>query len=205
MRTGRLLLLSLLLLAPPWPARADLIQVSWAGTINFVSTAIASGFTVGDPASGSFLIDTAIADSDADPLIGLYFDAVSNIASDFGGYLASSASGAIQIRNGSAALADEMIVAGNTPTGNSVEGIPISAIVFDVADQTQALFASDAIPTSLDLADLTGHFAKLDFFDIGLNSVTANLTSLSYTPIPEPGSGLLLGLGTLALAALRRR
>jgi hypothetical protein len=205
MRTARLLLSSLLLLALSSPARADLIQVNWSGTINFVSTAIASGFTMGDPASGSFLLDTTIADGDADPLLGLYFDAASNISFDFGRYLASSAAGAIQIRNGSGVLSDEMIVAGNTPTGDAVEGIPISGIVFDVADATQALFASDAIPTSLDLGDLTGHFAKLDFFDIALNSVTANITSLSYTPIPEPGSGMLLGLGTLAIAALRRR
>ena len=65
-----------------------------------------------------------------------------------------------------------------------------------MSSSTDAVFSSDAIPTSLDLADFDRErVVVLDFFSVtsGHERVTATVNSLSY--VPEPGVLALIALG----------
>jgi len=67
---------------------------------------------------------------------------------------------------------------------------------------------SDALPTSLDLADFAGaeDSAQFDVTCGGFGLVLADFTSLTISPVPLPASLPLLigGLGVLALARRKR-
>jgi hypothetical protein len=203
MRISKLLALSLLL-AVPSLARADIIVVSWSGTIDSVDPALASVFSIGDAASGSFLIDSETVDLDADPGVGFYFDAASIVSFSFDTYSAGADKGTLFVTDGAGSSPDEMIVVAGF-TGDPVAGLASSSFGWGLGDDSQTVFSSDAIPLSLDLSDFTGNFARMTFTDgIDPHIVSAVMTTLSYTVVPEPGSAALLAAGLLALA-LRRR
>ena len=199
MRISKLLFLALVAL--PGVARADIINVSWTGTISFVDPVLASAFTVGNSASGSFQIDTSVSDENADPSIGVYTNAVSALVFAFGSYAGNGASNATQIFNDGSS-SDEFLIASNFTGANIGDNSP-SGFRFDLVDPTKTALSNDLIPLSLDPAAFAGRTAQLAFFDgVALHGVSANIT---FAYVPEPGSATLLGLGTLALAALRRR
>lgn len=198
MRT-RSLVLALLLATVPAPARAVLIQFSWSGTI---TAAEIGPVSVGDPASGSFLIDTETADQDSSDDRSQFSGALSTIAFDFGSYSGTAGANTLVLRDGPSI--DNFTLSADA-SGPDLDGVPASTFVLDLSDPTLAALSSDAIPTSLDLEDFSNRFALLVFFDgeesFGLQS---SITSLDYTVIPEPSGAALLGLGSLALGAARR-
>lgn len=198
MRTGWLLPLSFLLAALPGLAGASTIQVSWTGAVDFVQPQVASVFTLGDPASGSFQIDTATADVNPDPSIGEYPGAVTAVLFRFGSFEASGSSGSLIINN---TIGDGFSVRMGG-SGASVGGFPVESVWFHVEGGPGSL-PSDAIPLSLELAQFREGggivFAAGSSLLLG-----ASASSLSYV-VPEPGTGALLGLGMLMLLPLRRR
>jgi hypothetical protein len=82
-------------------ASAATITVTFTGTVSFVATDLASGFTVGDPVSGTFQYDSEAADTvPANPMLGFYPGAT-GFTFDFGGYLATgdAPGSAVQVDN----------------------------------------------------------------------------------------------------------
>ena len=199
MPAGTLLSLALLLLTTlPGLAGAATIHVSWTATVDFVAPELASAVAIGDPASGSFLIDTAVADANPDPTSGSYPGAATAITFSFGSHGIGASSGNVHIAN---TLGDGFSVLVQF-LGGSVEGIPVEYFVFNLETGPGA-WSSDAIPPSIDFAQFHGG-AVIAMGFLGpplLGGATAS--SFSYV-VPEPATGTLLGLGMLTLGSLRR-
>ena len=198
----------LALLLPLASAGADAaaITATFSGTITEIDTQLADGtFVVGEPVSGSFVIDSEAVDGQPLPNEASYDLAVTDISVEFGDYPATSATGYLFIRNGTA-QADEFGVSAEPPSGAPVGGLPIYTFNFQLSDTTQAALSSDAIPLALDLADFDEVRATLSYLDGSFfYTVFASITSLTYTPVPEPGGAWLTAVGALVLLALGRR
>jgi hypothetical protein len=186
-------------------ANAAAIHVTFGGTITYIDPTIADGtFTDGEAVSGSFLIDPDVVDAEPMPGEGSYDSAVTDLSVEFGSYPASAATGYLFIRNG-AVQPDEVNVSAE-PSGAPVAGLPLYAFRIQLLDTTLAALASDAIPATLDLADFDDATVSLHYFDDPFSyPVYASITSLTYTPVPEPSAASLTALGALLLQALGAR
>jgi hypothetical protein len=199
---SRTILSLALLLTLPGVAGAATISVSWTGTIDAVSREAGSVFAIGDPASGSFLIDTAVADVNPDSGSGDYPGAASALVFRFGGYEVSGSSGSVFIRD---TLGDAFSVRLGNPGGPledapPLEGFVVANLWFHVESGPGGL-SGDAIPTSLDLGTFHGGGSIIAIGSTFVVGATAS--SLSYV-VPEPGTATLLAFGVLLLASLRR-
>jgi hypothetical protein len=95
----------LALLLPLASAGADaaVITATFSGTITEFDAQLADGtFVVGEPVSGSFVIDSEAVDSEPLPNEANYDLAVTDISVEFGAYPATSPTGHLFIRNGTA-------------------------------------------------------------------------------------------------------
>lgn len=201
MRTRGRAWLVLALTTVPGLARATAIGASWTGSIDYTRPALAAVFPIGTPASGSFQIDTAATDANADPSIGSYLGAATAIVFRFGSYEFGASSGDVFVAD---TLGDGFGVSianfgAPLPGVPSIEGIAVTGIQFLLESGPGAL-SSDAFPLSLDLATFHGG-AVMNAEDGYMTSAAAS--SLSY-PVPEPETGLLLAIGLLALSARAR-
>lgn len=194
----------------PTAAAADTITVSFTGTVNFVATDLASGFTVGDPVSGTFQYSSTLTDLlPADPVFGLYLGADA-FAFDFGGYVATAAAGgsAVEVQNdmngGAFDLFKGSKTCNATCTAAAVDEFTLQGLTF-LLSGSPTIFPNDSLPTSLDLTDWAQRSASLEFTNGMIGpQVSALVESLTITvTVPEPGALALLALGALPL--LRRR
>ena len=184
-------------------AAAAPITVSFTGTITFVPMQISSGpFESGDAISGSFQLEAATPDLDPAPTEGEYQGAVSNLSFTFGGYSGTgTGENQLHMRDGAGNVVDNFFVQSDF-SGADVAGFPPFHFLFDLGDAENTIFSSDAIPTSLDLADFEVRNLILGFEDgSSIYNVNGTITSVTYA-VPEPA---LLGLAGLVLAAARAR
>jgi hypothetical protein len=193
----KFLSLALLLGFLPGLAGAATIEVSWTGTVDLVAPDLASVLEIGDPASGSFQIDTAIADTDADPMIGWYPGAASNLSFRFGVHELSAAAGALRILN---SLGDGLIVTVQS-LGGAIDAVPVNYLSFSI-ESGPGPFSSDAIPLNIDSAQFQGRAMIGGDFLGSPTLAAASASSFAYA-VPEPGTGMLIGLGLLLLVGLR--
>lgn len=191
-------------------ASAATITVTFTGTVSFVATDLASGFTVGDPVSGTFQYDSDAADTvPADPMLGFYPGAT-GFAFDFGGYLATgdAPGSAVQVDNDAmgTGLFDRFIASKTcgTCTGANVGAFSLQNITFLLSGPS-TIFSDDSLPTQLELTDFTQRSASLEFTN-GMTGpqVSALVESLTVT-VPEPGALALLASGAVSLAAAAGR
>jgi hypothetical protein len=215
MRLPRVSAALLVALSLPGAASAATITVTFTGTVNFVAPQLSAFFTVGDPVSGSFQIDSDVPDLlPADPVVGLYPSAGSNFAFDFGGYSASATGpGGTQVRVENNAMGgapfDRFVgskTCNNDCTAATLDIWSLVNMTFLVSDSTAAVFSDDSIPTSFDLTDFNQRSASLEFIDPERTAgptVSALLTAVTYT-VPEPGALALLALGMGIVVAFRR-
>jgi hypothetical protein len=205
----RLLFGAGLALALAAPAGADTITVSFTGTIIGIPPELASGFTAFDPVSGSFQFDSATADTVANPAVGFY-PGPTNFSFTFGSYTATSPGGEpshfIRVDDNLALsiTIDLYGVETRNVTGGAFGFFQPTRLTFIMSDSTATAFASDALPTSLDLADFDTASANIVFQNNGdLIQVVARVTTLRV--VPEPEALALVTFAGIALAALRRR
>lgn len=208
----RFLAALLLALALPTTASADTITVSFTGTVDFVASDLSSGFTVGDPVSGTFQYSSTLTDLlPADPVFGLYLGADA-FAFDFGGYVATAAAGgsAVEVQNDNNGGAFDLFKGSKTCNGTctaaAVDEFTLQGLTF-LLSGSPTIFPNDSLPTSLDLTDFAQRNASLEFTNGVTGPVVAALIeSMTVTvTVPEPSVLGLLGLGGLALATPRRR
>jgi hypothetical protein len=202
------------------PGLTDASPVTFAftATIDLVDPALTGTFSLGDTLSGTFTFESTAPDSASNSDLGIYNSAVTAYQlTASSGYSASAIKAQIVVFDNSFSGGDryrsvafaESIAPGFGLTGADVNGLPLLDFGFNLFDPTATAFSSDALPTSLDLADflLTSTFSKVGF-DFGdpakfflsppeFSPVRATFTS--FTAVPEPGT---LGLLSVALAGL---
>ena len=189
------------LLAASSAASASTITITFSGTIEEIGPDVASGFTAGDPFSGSIQFDGATPDSNASAILGDYSGAIGAMSFDFGGYLATATFGQVSVRNDSNDSFNAVTFNGN---GAQVNGLTLVSLSLSLVDSGGATFSSDAIPASLSLSNFFFAKGAIEFEGGTTRRVRGSISSLTYT-VPEPGALVLLALGGAALAALRRR
>ena len=190
-------------------AGAATLTVSWTGHVTSVDSALSSTFTVGDPASGTFQIETTTPDSDPAANHGEY-DALRNMSITLSGVTATSALPTL----GGLSIFD-------SPPGTFVDGLEqdagpwlgddigslhfFSANGLNLEDQQSTAFVTDAIPTSLDLSQFEIRNFGLNYFDGEfLVQARAFADSITFT-VPEPGALTLLAVAALGAALTPRR
>jgi hypothetical protein len=202
-----LLAFATLLVSTSSGAGAPVYAVSFGGTVNHVPPQLDDGtFEVGEEVSGFFRIDASVPDSEQSATEGRYGGAVSERTLEIGDYEASASTGLLFIRDSTGApFVDEFYVDG-VVSGAAVAGLAPGNFIFSLTDSSLAAISDDAIPTALDLDDFDPSVARL-FFPEGNTSyaLELNITSLSYSPVPEPGGAWMALSGWLTLGAMRRR
>jgi len=163
--------LALVLLASA-PAGALPLTVTFTGTVQALDRPLPS--LQGEIGSGSFQIESTTPDDLPGAGGGRYHSPV-NFSFTIGGYTATSAGGTFQ---------DFVLINDVTPPASSADLYTAEAynvsgatlldyyfptrLTFVLNDQTATAFASDALPTSLDLADFTYGFASIRFEGPGM-------------------------------------
>ena len=154
--------------------------------------------------SGNYTYDPDVAiDSNPDPTLGAY-SLGGELVADIGDMHFAATDIYAPVRNdytaGSIIIDSFMILAQTLTSGN----LPLfNRMSITISDDTATAFSSDALPTTLDLAD----FPYVNSFEIYADGVATHLygdlTSLTLTP--EPATLSLLALGGLAMLRRRRR
>jgi hypothetical protein len=193
-----------LLCGIPAAAGAEPIGVSFAGTVTEIAPQVDDGtFALGDPVSGSFVIESATPDGEPAPDAGSYEGAVGEWTLQFGSYAATASTGLLHLRNGMAPGADEFYVE-TSPAGADVGGLPLFRSILDLIDVDLSVFSSDAIPGAVPLAEFEHRTVSLEYEDPPFSyPVRAEITSFEYELAPEPGAVPSLAAGALVLG-LRR-
>jgi len=187
------------------PATAAVVVIDYTGTIYDVQPPFASIASPGDPVSGRITYDTAAADEDPDPAVGLYPGATHEI--HIGAYAGTSTQSAVRIFDDYSAPAfDGFQVIDYAPSDElpAIGDLPVNSFGLSL-NASSDLYASDTLPASPpDFADprLVERYAYLSVVPPGqgVTPLDVELTSLT---VPEPANAALLAAGALAL--LRRR
>ncbi|QDV66289.1 hypothetical protein Mal65_54650 [Crateriforma conspicua] len=170
--------------------------------------------SVGDTLSGIGQYDTQLVDSDNDASIGSY-DGV-DISKNFlqgtnnaSGFFETTDFFDIRVENNFNGHDTVVLWASGdtTPSTLIVDGIDYVDLVITLEDEQGTVFADDSLPTTFDLSS----FEKAELVLSGENgfsqqvlySVTASITSINVTSVPEPSSFCILA--TLFVGILKPR
>jgi len=190
-------------------AHAFPVAIHLTGTVATVDdTASAFGgvFIVGMPFAATIEYDTSIPDIDPSSTVGRYEENPASLMS------ISMSLGGVDITTSTVTSDASVLVRTDTNlllpnvNGPLSTGPAISQIQMLLDSSNPLAITSDALPTTLDLNDFDGN-RQMAFLGgslvTGLAFVFADIQTL--TVIPEPGTGVLLGLGVPLASAQRRR
>ncbi len=210
--------LTVLLVLVASSAHALLIRLDFAGTVDVVSDP-AGEFTgliaSGDPFSGQLVYDTDLVDTESSASWGRYLAASTSLVGTFGSFTETNGPYEVLLnvydgRNVIApnpALDDALSASVRPPSGSGT----YSTLSVTLGDKTASAFGSDALPSSLDLADFD--FARATLVCTShINRICENywfiqgeIDALSVEVVPEPSTITLLGGSLLAVGAARSR
>ena len=203
-------------------SRAALINYNFTGTAQTLvtGTPFDGTFSLGQSVSGSFVLDTSVADIDGDSTFGTFAGAITSISVTIGSYIASATGGDAQTANDFAGNDDVTIAAfinsgpfagSASVTGPSVGGLDLGGILLSLQDSTLTALTSDALPSPISLSSFDSVFGFLDFFDpldLGAQptSLGFSLDSLETAiQLSETDTLALFSLGLVGLQFARRR
>jgi len=198
---------------------------AYASPITFDFTAVVRsgevgnlpGGLAGDLVSGSFAYDLVGTDRDPSPSAGLFpMSALSFVATVDGTTFTSTGNTLLVVENdapaGSGTLVDDFsfsFSSGNAPAGLTVTELDL--VLENLGPGSRPPFSSDAIPSTLDLADFTTASVNLGIFNGRDTRFTqADIQTLSPevtadAAVPESGTLVLCGVGLACLSLLRLR
>lgn len=192
------------------PAQAaSLFTFTGTGTIIGSNNA---NLTTGSAASLTFTFDADTADTNPLSNRGLYSNPfVGEIIGVFGAetFRATGPAGRLGVADNDLLFSDEFSGAtaiSAVSDSGTYAGVQLQ---FAFRDLDQSAFSSDALPTSLNLADFTGQFDRADFTVTGgsVGQVVASFSSVTIAPVPAvplPATGVMLLAGFGGFAAMRR-
>jgi len=188
----------LVLLAGAAPARGTVIQIRFAGVIEFVDGGVPfeDAVAVGTQFVGTYAYDSGIPDnSPVDPVIGSYLYPDSMMEVRIGDLEFATSGFGISVFNSNPPLPDDYSVF--NLSSFHANGVDWGRMVITLRDATGLAFANDSLPDyAPDLADF--EFQTLFYLQqVGLRDplVTGQITSLEV--VPEPGALVLFAAGSL--------
>lgn len=199
------------------PAQAALVSYNFAGAITTASDPLVNfGIVVGNPLAGSFTYDTSLGVVSSGPGNVVYEQSAPltfSVTVNGVQYSAANSSAPlrVQVTDNSGGLNDQFVFhtvfAGSLvhPLSGSY---PFSNMALSLHDSSATVFSSTAIPSSLDLNDfdIAGFSLNLSQALGEPESETLFLGSItSLTPVPEPGSLVLLLTALPLMIRLSRR
>jgi hypothetical protein len=200
-------ILGLAIAGLPVSGSAALYEYSASGAIDFISNRnlLPHPFSVGQAYTATFVFDDSVADTDASPAVGRYPLSLVSYTIDVGGvYTSSHASPSGLVILGNDGSSDAFFVL--TDAGDAVSGIPFQDTVFILSGPAGSVFSSDAFPTSLALESFAGGgIWQLQWSNGSQDPLAVSGPLTSFTPVPEPSTGLLVAAGLVALASRARR
>src|SRR6476659_6639559 len=172
---------------------ANTITYTFTGTVSYASPDLAAQFRVGQAASYSFVVNTAVPDKEANPANGLYVNAILFIKGSIGAYNFTTAEGNLNIFNGPSR---DILTTFALATGAAVGSDMLKFAVMGLVSNSGVGIVNDRIPTSLNLADFNG-LAKINpqFVrpDGTFQEVIIPIETISITDSDTPSSGPVSG------------
>jgi hypothetical protein len=200
-------------------AGSEPIRVSFRATVTSINLpALEAFFEVGEAFDGVLQLELDTPDSDPSPTFGSY-EGASDFRFEIGDDAITAPTGFAEVGDGDAfggGTADffrgaVLCEPGSPCSHGDFGGFVPEALELVLVDTTDAAFASDALPSTLAIADFDEPHAVVSFG----NGVTGGLVEARVdavtTTVPEAAQPLLLGAGAAVLlaaplaAALRRR
>jgi hypothetical protein len=206
MRIRELVLVSAIAALMAAPAEATPFTWILSGTISSVDPSLAGTFGVGQSATMAVTIAPDAPSYVIGPNARGYGGGAVSVTVTFGSYAATATSSDVLIWNDDPTVADMWSVAFLNPSGPSVGGSDLGAIVASLHDGSATALDDLDVPTlPLDPADFDDRLMRLDFGSSFSEEVVASLDTISV--IPEPSTAMLLGgaLATLSGVSRRRR
>ncbi len=187
------------------------------GYLDYVTSELSGTFSKGDLYHLEYTIDSTAADGyPDDPNRSIFVDAITSLTITIGDYYTAAGTGEslITLYDNHSTYADwyRISLPAESMTGDDVNGCYLynqgPLLSFGDADGN-AFSDDDIIPRTLDYSNFSGYMG-LTFYDPSKSdmswyiSLSANISSFEYYPVPVPSALLLLSSGLAGLFGINR-
>ena len=221
MKSLRSLLLTLAMMSGP--VHAVPVTYYFGGILNYVNTALAPHFLVGNAFNGLFTFDSSAPDLNSDPMRGAYAPGPAFSATVNGVHYTTTGGGVGSVSIDNNFGGTDLLSAGSVPLPAEMQpetgGYLPDSFGLVLYDSSGTALINDTLPLGglhlddfnvarFEMGFVLSRFAERsvrpDFASINGELSYISLTDPSNNLVSEPGSALLLAMGIAALAAGRR-